>query len=56
MIPRLAILAGGPASDPSGAMGDAGLGQIGSRLNVVEEGRRLRPRRREIGPNLAAGP
>ena len=39
MIPRLAILAGEPARDPGGAMGDAGLGRIGSRLDVAEEGR-----------------
>jgi hypothetical protein len=34
VIPRLAILAGEPAGDPSGAMGDAGLRRIGSRLDV----------------------
>ena len=35
MIPRLAILAGEPASCPRGAMGDAGDGRIGSHLGVT---------------------
>ncbi len=35
VIPRLRVLAGEPASNSRGAMGDAGLGRIGSRLNVV---------------------
>ena len=39
VIPRLAILAGEPACYPSGAMGDAGLRRMGSRLDVDEEGR-----------------
>jgi hypothetical protein len=30
MVPRLAILAGEPAGGAGGAMGDAGLGRIGS--------------------------
>ena len=29
MIPRVAILAGNPASDSGGAMGDASLGELG---------------------------
>jgi hypothetical protein len=37
MIPRLSILAGEPASNSGGAMGDAGLGRIGPRLDVIEE-------------------
>ena len=56
MIPRLAILAGEPASDPSGAVGDAGLGRIGARLDVAEEGLGVRPHRRQITPHVAAGP
>ena len=56
MIPRLAILAGEPASHPGGAMGDAGLGRIGPRLDVAEEGRGVRPHRRQIAPHVAADP
>ena len=56
MIPRLAILAGEPASDPGGAMGDAGLGRIGSRLDVAEEGRSVRPHRWQLASRVAAGP
>ena len=56
MIPRLAILAGEPASHPGGAMGDAGLGRIGSRLDVAEEGRGVRPHRRQLASHVAAGP
>ena len=56
VIPRLAILAGEPASDPGGAMGDAGLGRIGSRLDVAEEGRRVRPHRRQLASHEAADP
>src|SRR5271165_2329772 len=40
VIARLPILAGKPAKDPGGAMGDASLGRLGSRLDVTEEGRR----------------
>ena len=56
MIPRFAILAGEPASDPGGAMRDAGLGRIGSRLDVAEEGRGVRPHRRQLASHVAAGP
>ena len=48
MIPRLAIFAGEPARYPCGAMGDAGLGRIGSGLDVVEEVRCVRPHRRQF--------
>ena len=37
VIPRLRVLAGEPASRAGGAMGDAGLGRIGFRLNVIEK-------------------
>ena len=56
MIPRLAILAGEPASHSGGAMGDAGLRRIGSRLDVAEEGRRVRPHRRQFASHVAADP
>ena len=56
MIPRLAILAGEPACDPGGAMGDAGLGRIGSRLDVAEEGRSVRPHRWQLASRVAADP
>ena len=56
MIPRLAIFAGEPARYPSGAMGDAGLRQIGSRLDVAEEGRSVRPHRRQFAAHEVAGP
>ena len=56
MTPRLAILASEPASHPSGAVGDAGLGRIGARLEVAEKGLGVRPHRREITPHVAAGP
>jgi hypothetical protein len=52
MIPRLAILASEPASDSGGAMGDAGLGRIGARLGVVEEGHSVRPHRRRAAAAL----
>ena len=56
MIPRLAILAGEPASRPSGAMSDAGLGRIGPRLDVAEEGCSVRPHRWQLSTHVAAGP
>ena len=56
VIPRLAILAGEPACDPGDAMGDAGLGRIGSRLDVAEEGRSVRPHRRQLASHVAADP
>ena len=56
MIPRFAILAGEPASHPGDAMGDAGLGRIGSRLDVTEEGRRVRPHRAQLSSRVAARP
>ena len=56
VIPRLAILAGEPARDPGGAMGDAGLGRIGSRLDVAEEGRCVRPHRWQLASHVAADP
>ena len=56
VIPRLAILAGEPAGDPGGAMGDAGFGQLGFRRDVVEEGRSVRPHRRQLAPHVAADP
>ena len=56
VIPRLAIFAGEPASHPGGAMGDAGLGRIGSRLDVAEEGRCVRPHRWQLSSHVAADP
>ena len=56
VIPRFAILAGEPASDPGGAVRNAGLGQIGFRLDVAEEGRRVRPHRRQVATHVAADP
>ena len=56
MIPRLRVLAGEPASHPGGAMGDAGLGRIGSRLDVAEEGRSVRPHRWQLASREAADP
>ena len=56
MIPRLAIFAGEPACEAGGAMGDAGMGRIGPRLNVVEEGRSVLPHRWQISTHIAAGP
>ena len=56
MIPRLAIFAGEPARDPGGAMGDAGLGRIGSRLDVAEEGRCVRLHRWQLASHVAADP
>ena len=56
MIPRLAILAGEPASDPGGAMGDAGFERLGCRLDVAEKGGCVRPHRRQVAPRVAAGP
>ena len=56
MIPRLAILASEPARNPGGAIGDAGLGRIGFRIAVVEEGGCVRPHRRQLASHEAAGP
>ena len=56
MIPRLAILASETVGDPHNAMGDAGLGRIGSRLDIAEESRRMRPHRRQLATHVAAGP
>jgi hypothetical protein len=55
VIPRLAILAGEPASDPGGAMGDSCFSRIGSRLEVTEEGRCVRPHRWQLASRVAAG-
>ena len=56
MIPRFTIFAGEPASDPGGAMCDAGLGGIGSRLDVAEEGRGVRPHRWQVASHVVADP
>ena len=37
-------------------MGDAGLGRIGSRLDVAEEGRRVRPHRRQVAAHDSCRP
>ena len=37
-------------------MCDAGLGRIGSRLDVAEEGRSVRPHRWQVASHVAAGP
>jgi hypothetical protein len=52
----LAVVAGEPASDPGSAMSDTGLGRVGSRLDVVEEGRCVCPHRRQVAPCEAADP
>src|SRR5271165_716438 len=56
MVPRLAILAGEPARNPGGAVGDAGLGRIGPRLDVAEERRSVRPHRWQVASHVAAHP
>ena len=56
VIPSLAILAGEPAGDPGGAMGDAGFGRLGFRRDVVEEGGCVRPHRRQFASDVAADP
>ena len=55
-FPRLVILAGEPASHPGGAMRDASLGRVGSRRDVAEEGRSLRPHRAQLSSRVAARP
>ena len=56
MISRLAILAGKPACDAGGAMGDAGFGRIGFGFEVVEEDRCLSSHRWQLTPIVAARP
>ncbi len=56
MILSLAIFAGEPMSDPDRAVSDAGLRRIGSRLDVAEEGRSVRPHRRQLASHVAADP
>ena len=56
MIPRVAILAGEPASHSGGAMRDAGFGRIGPRLDIAKDGRGVSLHRREIAPHVAADP
>ena len=56
VIPRFAILAGEPASNSGYAAGHAGLGHIGRRLQVAEEGRGVRLHRRQVASNEAADP
>ena len=56
MIPRLRDTRRRTSMCPGGAMGDAGLGRIGSRLDVAEKGRRVRPHRRELASHEAADP
>jgi hypothetical protein len=50
------MLAGEPAADPGGAVGYAGLRRIGFRRDVAEEGRRVRPHRRQLASHVAADP
>ncbi len=56
IIARFTILSGEPAVDPSGAAGDSGIRRIGSRLDVAEESRRVRPHRRQLAAQVAASP
>ena len=49
-------LSGEPMGDSSDAMRDAGLGRIGRRCNVVEEGLGVRPHRRQFASHVAADP
>jgi hypothetical protein len=56
VIPRLAILAGEPASVPGGALRDARLGRIGSCLDVPEESRSVPPHRWQVATHVAAAP
>ena len=56
VIPCLRVLAGVPAIHSSGAIGDAGLRRIGTRLDVIEEGRRVRPHRWQVASHEATDP
>jgi len=56
VITRFDVFSGEPACEPSGAMGDAGFGRIGSRLEVAEEGRRVRLHRWQVAPYDASDP
>src|SRR5271166_3364411 len=47
MIARFAILSGKPVRDSSNAVSDAGLGRIGSRLDIAEESIGVSSRRRQ---------
>ena len=56
MLARFGVFSGEPVSGPEDPMSDAGLGRIGSRRDVGEEGRRVRSHRRKIAPHVAADP
>ena len=56
LIARLAIITGKPTREPGGAMGDAGFGRIGSRLDVVEEGFGVSPHLWQVASHGTAGP
>jgi hypothetical protein len=56
VILRLRVLAGEPTCDPGDAVCDAGFGRIGSRLDVAEEGRCVRPHRRQLASRVAPDP
>ena len=56
MIPRFAVLSGEPMRDSGRAVCDSGLRQIGSCLDVAEEGRRVRPHRGQLAAHVAADP
>ncbi len=56
MIARFAILSGEPMRDSGDAMSDSGLGRIGSRLDVAEEGLGVRPHRRQLAPHASCRP
>ena len=53
VIPRLAILAGEPASRSGGALRDARLGRIGSCLDVPEESRSVPPHRWQVATHVS---
>jgi len=55
-IARVDVLSGEQVGDPRGATGDSGLGRIGPRLDVIEECLGVRLHRRQLAPNIAAGP
>ena len=54
VIPRLAILTANQQVTPTRRCANAGLG-IGSRLDVAEEGRSVRPHRWQLAPHVADG-
>ena len=56
MFPRFAVLSGEPMRDSGRAVSDSGLGRIGSRLDVAEEGLRVGPHRRQLAAHEAADP